>query len=198
MDMVSEGSGDGIPNEMEIDGVMRATRNSKGQLIHNTEEGIHNFYKWFSDSRVTDKLGRPMVVYHGTNAGEDFHTFNTERGRGFFPDGASFHTDPHGASSYAVQGRKTNARVISAYISIRNPAGNAEFREAGKLFGRDALGADIRIWMKGKGYDGFHLGGDEWLVFDPIQIKSAMGNSGKFSSSNANIMERMVFLSGLI
>ena len=36
-------------------------------LIHSTEKGIRNFWKWFGDSKVVDDQGRPLVVYHGTD-----------------------------------------------------------------------------------------------------------------------------------
>lgn len=39
-------------------------KNSEGNLIHNTPRGIYNFWKWFGRSKVVDKQGRPLVVYH--------------------------------------------------------------------------------------------------------------------------------------
>jgi len=63
---------------IEVDGVQRSTLNSDGKPIHNTEEGIKNFWRWFGDSKVVDSKGRPLVVYHRTSA--SFDAFNTERG----------------------------------------------------------------------------------------------------------------------
>jgi len=51
---------------LEIDGKLRSTRNSDDKFIHSTEEGIRNFWRWFGDSKVVDKKGRPLVVYHST------------------------------------------------------------------------------------------------------------------------------------
>lgn len=51
-----------------VDGVVRSTTNSLGKRIAPTEEGIHDFWKWFGDSQVVDVQGRPLVVYHGTKA----------------------------------------------------------------------------------------------------------------------------------
>ncbi len=59
---------DVLPDTLTIDGVQRPTKNSKGQPIHPTEEGIRNFWRWFSDSKVVDADGRPQVVYHGTTS----------------------------------------------------------------------------------------------------------------------------------
>lgn len=56
-----------------VDGKKRPVLNSEGRPIHNTEEGVINFWKWFSNSRVTDEQGRPLVMYHAT--GKDFNEF---------------------------------------------------------------------------------------------------------------------------
>lgn len=66
-----------LPETIEVDGVQRPTRNSNGQPIHPTEEGIRNFWRWFGDSKVADDQGRPLVVYHGTN--QSFDSFSDER-----------------------------------------------------------------------------------------------------------------------
>lgn len=43
--------------------------NSAGQQITATKQGLHNFYKWFGDSQATtDAKGRPLLMYHSTNA----------------------------------------------------------------------------------------------------------------------------------
>lgn len=47
---------------LTIDGVERPTRNSNGQPIAQTEEGIRNFWRWFGDSKVVDEQGLPLVV----------------------------------------------------------------------------------------------------------------------------------------
>jgi GGDEF domain-containing protein len=78
-----------LPDTIEIDGVQRPTKNSEGNPIHSTEEGVRNFYKWFGDSKVVDEQGLPLVVYHGTT--HDVSEFTTERsniendlGKGFY------------------------------------------------------------------------------------------------------------------
>lgn len=54
------------PNQelIDVDGNLRQTRNSEGALIHSTEEGVRNFWRWFGDSTVIDFDGRPLVVFH--------------------------------------------------------------------------------------------------------------------------------------
>lgn len=97
----------------------RPTTNSNGQLIAATEEGIRNFWRWFSDSKVVDEQGRPLVVYHGT--GSEFSIFSEAladdagvAGKGFY-----FTSSSDEASSYAE--RCDNPNVIAAYVSISNP-----------------------------------------------------------------------------
>lgn len=51
---------------IDVDGVMKHRHNSEGKLIHPHDEGIHNFHKWFGDSKAVDDKGRPQVLYHGT------------------------------------------------------------------------------------------------------------------------------------
>ncbi len=60
------------------DGVMKHTTNSEGDRIHDTDDGIKNFHKWFGDSKVVDKYGRPRVIYHGSGA-EDITKFDPDR-----------------------------------------------------------------------------------------------------------------------
>lgn len=60
------------------DGEMRHTTNSEGDRIHDTDDGIKNFHKWFGDSKVVDKHGRPRVIYHGSGA-EDITKFDPDR-----------------------------------------------------------------------------------------------------------------------
>jgi len=51
---------------IEVNGVLRPTRNNEGRRIYSSEEGVRNFWAWFGDSTIVDSKGRPLVVYHGT------------------------------------------------------------------------------------------------------------------------------------
>lgn len=89
---------------ININGVNRPTVNANGQRIAETDEQIRNFWRWFGDSKVVDSDGKPLVVYHGTNA--DFSVFDAANGgsasgaksatMGFFAA-----SNPAVASSYA-------------------------------------------------------------------------------------------------
>lgn len=43
------------------------TINSLGNPIHSTEQGIENFWKWFSHSVMKNRKGQPCVFYHGSS-----------------------------------------------------------------------------------------------------------------------------------
>ncbi len=75
IDFVNSYSEDSI----HIGGKKRAVRNSAGQRIARTEEGLRAFYEWFGDSKVVDENGRPLVVYHGTDA--EFDTFDKSKSK---------------------------------------------------------------------------------------------------------------------
>lgn len=62
---------------ININGVERQTTNSNGNPIAKSEKSLRYFYDWFGDSKVVDEQGRPLVVYHGTNA--EFDTFDISK-----------------------------------------------------------------------------------------------------------------------
>jgi len=105
---------DQLPESIEIDGVARPTRNSEGMPLAGSEEGLRAFWAWFGDSKVVDEEGRPLVVYHGTNANVysegSFETFNTNGERG----GAFFSSDPQIAEAYGEE-------RYDGYLSLQDP-----------------------------------------------------------------------------
>lgn len=129
-----------------------------------------NFRRWFGDSKVVDAEGKPLVVYHGTEA--DFSVFDpekigsantqTKRGSGFY-----FAKDPALTSRYA---NREGANVIPAYVRITNPAPDI-----------DSLSSDE--------YDGF-INSRIVVVKSSTQVKSAIGNNGNFDPANADIRFR--------
>lgn len=70
------------------------------------------FVEWFGDSKVVDKNGEPLVVYHGTSA--DFDEFDTAGGNDL---GSHF-----GSIRQSDDLNKTEGgRTIPVYLSIKNP-----------------------------------------------------------------------------
>lgn len=170
-----------------------------------------NFWKWFGDSKVVDKQGKPLVVYHGTNSKfKEFKTkkIGTHTDKGMYGKGFYFMDDANQTYQY---GKHT----ISCYIRITNPLrlgrggeydtihdyGNAKVgipeiknmedynKYADKLPTMEA----ITGFIKEDGYDGvivtpFNGAETEYVVFNPNQIKS-VDNNGYWSTSSNNIYE---------
>ena len=134
------------------------------------------FKRWFGDSKVVDKDGNPVVVYHGTDS--KFKKFNTEEGAFFFGGWE--------AESFA---KTYGKNVVPAYVRITNPF-KASFEEF--------ISYDIDD-LKSKGYDGVvyeeKVEGmpdeitQQWVAFEPNQVKSATSNKGTFSSVREEIDE---------
>lgn len=94
------------------------------------------FRRWFGDSKVVDRWGRPLRCYHGTRS--DFDTFSDEdtpyRG-GLL---AFFSTNPKFASAYASDERhkevQQGAVVMPVYLRIINPF---DYRTEGRVMAAD-------------------------------------------------------------
>jgi len=138
------------------------------------------FKRWFGDSKVVDAQGKPLVVYHGTDA--DIEAFSPKLARdGSFGKGFYFTTSADAASKYA--GERRGANVTPVYLALNNPATLKQFNEAS---------GDIKK-LKRQGFDGLQLemkfSGDKtiYVAFKPEQIKSATGNRGTFDPENPDI-----------
>lgn len=91
--------------------------NSLGEPISNNPQVLQNFWNWFNGSKVVDKQGRPLVVYHGTT--KEFEEFSkdmigTSTDRGFYGTGFYFTTSRSCAKSYGN-------KILSCYLKIKNP-----------------------------------------------------------------------------
>lgn len=143
---------------ININGVDKTVYNSDGDRIAKSKEALENFYRWFGDSKVVDKQGRPLVVYHGTN--KKFDTFdkgkigkkhkNLYQGKGFY-----FTSEYYDAQNY---GR----RIMPVYLKIENPASS-----------------DYNLKPENDGISAAH---GVWVAFAPNQIKST-SNRGTYSES---------------
>lgn len=172
-----------IPDKITVDGKERSTRNSKGQLIHPTKEGIENFWKWFGDSKVVDEQGRPLVVYHGTNA--KFDTFDKKKigsvtDDGFLGKGFYFSTDPNVARSKSIS--------MSIYLRANNPVVEKLSKwedDKRELFSGKATPKNDSAILD---YSPVGYNHKEIMVKEPTQIKSATGNIGTFSPTESSIV----------
>jgi hypothetical protein len=151
-----------------IDGVERSTVNSNGQKIAQTKEGLENFWRWFGESKVVDENGKPLVVYHGTNA--DFEAFDSsfqsqynQYGNGFF-----FTENKEIADNYGDITLPVYLKAEIGIIDKRNKKRKGVQVEIDHIRPKN----DTR---------------DIWVVFNPTQIKST-SNRGTFDPNDARIL----------
>jgi hypothetical protein len=149
---------------------------NEGVTFSLTQTNTPAFKKLFGDSKVVDKNGNPLAVYHGTPHGG----FKIFRGMNWFS------TSPEIANSFAVKTHPDDTpAVYKAYLSIKNP-----FVTDDGYIARSKLGAKE---IKDKGYDGIHfipkdgMMTEFWVTFDSNQIKSATGNNGEWDGNNPDI-----------
>ena len=190
----------GLPDTITVDGVERQTRDSAGQPIYPTEEGIRNFWRWFGSSRVVDKQGRPLVVYHTTDA-TDITQFDLSK----LGTNTEQNTDAKEASRMARLGFWFAARDVSdrspfvrgvtypVYLSISNPRVYKTFDSMWSDARRYASADKWRASLVARGFDGVIVKNDtelnttSFVAFRPEQIKSATGNRGTFDPTNPKI-----------
>ena len=153
------------------------------------------FKKWFDGSKVVDESGKPMVVYHGTDA--DFYSFDTK-------NGAWFSRSMEYAESMMEE--RNGKNLLGCYLAIKNPmivkADPQKF--AADIAWEKSLIAEART----KGHDGLIIENNTdndlekdvfYVAFSPEQIKLAgnvdtngelipgTGNIGTFDPENPDI-----------
>ena len=156
------------------------------------------FKRWFGDSKVVDAEGKPLVVYHGTMAG-DITEFRPAGGRegewqkaldhfkkaqanneryGYmnFRSGTFFSPKPEYAGNYT---RENQGLMYPVYIKAENPIYWDQVTRKAHGIDPDKTPDALII----------HTNGDinEIAVIDPLQVKSAIGNSGQFDPANPDI-----------
>lgn len=187
------------------------------QVLNQSAMKSAYFKMWFGKSAVVDSAGAPMVVYHGTD--QDFDTFDTGTvGSNFGADsrGFFFINDPKAASDYAESdtiglNKRENANVMPVYVSLQRPLviDDAFLREQGMApIGEaedvvsfwDNYQSLIYEWIDERKSDGVILKDHSYLVegepttmvvaLKPGQVKSAVGNSGRFSRLDNSILNQ--------
>lgn len=174
------------------------------------EKGTESKYfkKWFGDSKVVDRFGNPISVFHGTE--NNFKIFkNLGKSRQIGANVGFFFTDNKNmAKQYA-----NDKRVMEVYLSLQNPL-IVEPNSTIKIFNEKIEIADtfdfftqldtkkseqeIREELLKQGYDGIILRDtnvdtrsiedvhDVYIAFENNQIKS-VNNRGTFDAGNPNI-----------
>lgn len=134
-----------------------------------------NFKRWFEGSQVVDENGQPLKLYHGTDA--DFDAFDMSKGRSTMDiQGAFF-------SPYDIDAKGYGQNLKEVYLNIKNPADEATaYKALRKYQGQNDAGLKAKQDLQRQGFDGVFNGYDEYIAFEPNQIKS-VNNSGAWSSS---------------
>lgn len=188
----------------------------------NKKELPPSFWKWFGNSKVKDKSGNPIIVYHGTRRSGFSHFSDQKRGSqsGHRRNDVQFHfTDhPERAEAYSQPyvpvtkeithkvpgGEVTTSRftgetpgTYAVFLRIENPLYvNFDHKDYGDVFAQEFKKA------KRSGNDGLIVNyvddsldqvSTEFIVFSPEQIKSAMGNKGSYSPERQGIHEGKAF-----
>ena len=170
------------------------------------------FKKWFGNSKVVDKKGNPLIVYHGSPDLRGLKSDYIFKLR--FNDGAFFFTSSYSmAKSYADERRafdyqNAEGGVMFFYLSLQNPliidAKNQIWRKfETEINGVKIIGTrDLIKYAKNNDFDGLIIknvrdyynnnekikkGEDEYIVFEPTQIKLADGSNTIFDAANPDI-----------
>lgn len=155
------------------------------------------FKAWFGDSKVVDKNGKPLVMYHGSQSLDAIDEFKVPSADDFRSSAVWFSPSKATASGYGRRGfsgsptarpvGKYKKHVLPVYLRMERPLDlrdNAVRNRWRKE--REAFSGDVVERAKQAGYDGIITSWNEWLVFRPEQIKSVY-NRGTFDPNDPRI-----------
>ncbi len=142
-------------------------------------------------SKVVDENGEPKIVKHGTPY--TFSTFSKKKigsttDAGWLGTGFYF----YGNNEAYAQQYANGGVVLDTFLNICNPyfASYSEFEHLAEVNDREESAA-FSEQLQEDGYDGVFFNEDyneEWVAFEPAQIKSATDNTGAFDPHNPSIL----------
>ena len=155
------------------------------------------FKNWFGDwendptnaSKVVDKNGEPLVVYHYTDS--NFDTFDLSKTGTNWKQSFKYGKDVAYFLSYPkAEDEFLGDMEIPVFLSIKNPGQSYMYTIENENY---PITDDVDGLMplrdteseEHEGSNGFEYG--EFVIFNPNQVKSATGNNGEFSTNNDNI-----------
>lgn len=178
----------------------------QGALFQKSQIDTPEFLRWFGDSRVVDENGQPLVVYHGTpGSSRGPITAFAKNARGGLGGTVGFwFASTRQAAEQFKRPRFAGVEpeMIAAHLSISRPAefnGYRSFLDAISARPGDSpekKAASLRRALQRAGHDGIVIrnsdtdrGGlrDDWVAFEPTQIKSATANAGTFNPNDPDI-----------
>lgn len=176
-----------FPSISEKTGLIHSIFDAGGSVKQKSMEQTETrqFKRWFKDSKVVDEDGKPLIVYHGSDA--DFNAFDMTKGRANMDiQGAFFSPWDDDAAGYG-------GNVKAFYLSIKNPADEGTaYKALNRFKGQNEAGVKAREYLESLGYDGVNNSGEEYIAFHPEQIKSATDNVGLFDPMNPDTRYSLV------
>ncbi len=159
------------------------------------------FKAWFGASKVVDKNGEPVPLFHGTT--HSFDTVEIQTGAkdcGWYGLGFYMTADPNTASAYAEYSWFSDGtpahgnNVMRLFAKLVNPY----YWPKGRRAATDQHEARaISEELRAEGYDGVIVSNEhadaaygdhyEVVAFEPSQVKSAIGNNGNFDPADHRI-----------
>lgn len=140
------------------------------------------FKNWFGESKVVDKNGDPLIVYHGAKA--HFNEFDRSKISSYSANefGKGFYFDPNSAAA-SLRGEN----VMPVYLSLKNPR-FVTTADRGGATGWQGENDGLIVLHENytNKYDPTQWA--EVVVEKPTQIKSATANVGTFDPNNPNIL----------
>ena len=131
-------------------------------------------------SKIVDENGEPLVVYHGSDA--DFNVFDRTKGRANMDIQGMFF------SPWELDSKGYGANVRASFLNIRKPANEGQgYKALNRHRGQNGAGVKAREDLIAAGFDGVNNSDEEFIAFEPNQIKSVTDNNGAFSSYDVNI-----------
>lgn len=120
--------------------------------------------EFFKDSKVRDKDGNLLKVYHGTS--ESFTVFDKTKGRANMDIQGMFF------SPWEIDAKGYGGNVNAYYLNIKNPASGREgYMALNKFKGQNNAGIKAREYLESLGYDGVNNDDEEYVAFNSNQIK---------------------------
>jgi hypothetical protein len=171
-----------------------------------TESG--EFKAWFGESKVTDSNGRPLVMYHGTYI--DFDAFHIDHAfHCFTPDPLVAEQQANDSQSFFRDEPEGAAVIIMPFfLRVLRPFDPRTY-ECAELMAEWGLGIpghyDNSNWevledlevvarIKSLGFDGIWMKRGEFYdtiaIFHPRQVKSSIGNSGRFNPDSNSLTDQ--------
>lgn len=178
--------------------------NTNAAKNHVKQTDTPEFKAWFGKSKVVDADGKPLVVYHGT--ARKFDEFSKGADPLYWKDepGFSFTSSKSDAKDYSENASELeyNAKyrgqsdlkrgipeVKEVFLSLKNPYEETEVGNAADWVDQNWT-KNYAKDLKERGHDGLIVRGNDsdiYIALNPTQIKSAIGNSGKFDPKDPRI-----------